>query len=41
MKGHELEEESIQGSQEINDKYKPTLAWASRSTETDNYQAQS
>ena len=41
MEGHEHEEESIQGSQEINDKQKPALAWASRSTEADNYQAQS
>ena len=41
MEGHEHEEESIQGIQEINDKHKPTLAWASRSTEANNYQAQS
>ena len=41
MEGHELEEESIQESQKINDRHKPVLAWASRSTEASNHQAQS
>ena len=41
MEGHELEEESIQESQKINDRHKPSLAWASRSTEANNYQVQS
>ena len=40
MEGHEIEEELIQGSQKINDKYKPALAWASRSIEANNHQAQ-
>ena len=41
MERHEHQEESIQESKKINDRHKPALASASRSTEASNHQAQS
>ena len=40
MEGDENQEEPIQESKKINDRYKPTLAWISRTTEASNHQAQ-
>ena len=40
MEGSEHQEEPIQEGKKINDRYKPTLAWTSRTTEASNHQAQ-
>ena len=41
MEGIEHQEEPIEEGKKINDRYKPTLAWTSRTTEASNHQAQS
>ena len=41
MEGSEHQEEPIQEGKKNNDRYKPTLAWTSRTTEASNHQAQS
>ena len=41
MEGYEHQEEPIQESKKINDRYKPTLARTSRTTKASNHQAQS